>query len=337
MKFIPLTEELANTIAPWFDDPETVRYLGPREWLYRELQLMKTAAGVEFRGRRVLARHVWVVHDAGGQPFCLVDVEPYEDGTAGIAMLVAPHRRSQGLGRQVLQALPGVEALRDVRTIIGAVEPDNQLARRCFEQAGYVIAGSPNEEGMLRFEKQLRAAGPQTGRTSNDESRNPSRAGRDGHLSQEQERMAMAALKLAQASTILDTALARARALNFAPLAVAVLDAGGHLIVFKREDGAGFARFDIAYGKAWGALGMGFGTRELAERAAKHPTFVTALAAASQGRVIPSPGGVLIAGPEQEIIGAIGISGDTGDHDELCAIAGIQAAGLTAVPGRIEG
>lgn len=143
----------------------------------------------------------------------------------------------------------------------------------------------------------------------------------------------MTTLKLAQASTIIDAAIAQARKQNFAPLAIAVLDAGGHLIAFKREDGAGIVRFDIAYGKAWGALGMGFGTRELAERAAKFPTFVTALAAISQGRMVPSPGGVLIVSPDQEVIGAVGISGDIGDNDETCAIAGIEAIGLSAIPG----
>lgn len=143
----------------------------------------------------------------------------------------------------------------------------------------------------------------------------------------------MALLKLAQASAIIDAALAEGRKRHFAPLVVAVLDAGGHLVAFKREDGAGFARFDIASGKAWGALGMGFGTRELAERAAKFPTFVAAIAAATQGRMIPSPGGVLIVGADQEVVGAVGISGDTGDNDEICAIAGIEAVGLSAVPG----
>jgi len=132
----------------------------------------------------------------------------------------------------------------------------------------------------------------------------------------------MATLKLAQASAIIDAAIAEARQHNFAPLAVAVLDAGGHLIAFQREDGAGIVRFDIAYGKAWGALGMGFGTRELAERAARFPTFVAALAAISQGRMVPSPGGVLIVSPDQEVLGAVGISGDTGDNDEICALAG---------------
>lgn len=143
----------------------------------------------------------------------------------------------------------------------------------------------------------------------------------------------MTALKLAQATTIIDTALATARAQNLAPLAVAVLDAGGNLIAFKREDGAGIIRFDIAYGKAWGSLGMGFGTRELADRASKTPTFVTVLAAVSQGRMVPSPGGVLIAGADKQVIGAVGISGDVGDKDEACALAGIAAVGLVAIPG----
>jgi uncharacterized protein GlcG (DUF336 family) len=145
----------------------------------------------------------------------------------------------------------------------------------------------------------------------------------------------MTALKLAQASTIIDVAIAEARKHNLAPLAIAVLDAGGHLIAFKREDGAGIVRFDIAYGKAWGALGMGFGTRELAERATKSPTFVAALAALSQGRMVPSPGGVLIVGADREVVGAVGISGDTGDNDEACAMAGIKAVGLSAMPGRM--
>ena len=143
----------------------------------------------------------------------------------------------------------------------------------------------------------------------------------------------MTTLNLAQAGVIIDAALAEGRRRRLAPLAVAVLDAGGHLIAFKREDGAGFVRFDIASGKAWGALGMGFGTRELADRATRFPTFVAALSAASQGRMIPSPGGVLIAGADGDVVGAIGISGDLGDNDEACAMAGIAAAGLSGIPG----
>ena len=143
----------------------------------------------------------------------------------------------------------------------------------------------------------------------------------------------MATLELSQANAIIDASIAKGRQMRLAPLAVAVLDAGGNLIAFQREDGAGFFRFDIAYGKAWGALGLGFGTRELAERAAKLPIFYAALTAASQGRIIPSPGGVLILGIDEDVIGAVGISGDLGDNDEDCALAGIKAIGLSAFPG----
>jgi 3-hydroxyisobutyrate dehydrogenase len=139
---------------------------------------------------------------------------------------------------------------------------------------------------------------------------------------------------LAQASTIVDTALKKGRDTNCAPLTVAVLDAGGHLVAFKREDKSGLLRFDIAFGKAWGALGMGFGSRTLAARAAKTPQFFTMLAAASEGRMVTNPGGVLIRTPAGDIIGAVGISGDTSDKDEACAIAGIEAAGLKADPGQ---
>ena len=143
-------------------------------------------------------------------------------------------------------------------------------------------------------------------------------------------------ITLAQASTIVDVALKKARDSNLAPLTVAVLDAGGHLVAFKREDRSGILRYDIAYGKAWGALGMGFGSRTLYERATNTPQFFNALYAASGGRVVTNPGGVLIRDSEGEIIGAVGISGDTSDKDEACAIAGIEAAGLLADPGGLK-
>jgi len=140
-------------------------------------------------------------------------------------------------------------------------------------------------------------------------------------------------LTLTQASTIVDTALAKARAMNCVPMTVAVLDSGGHLVAFKREDKSGILRYDIAYGKAWGALGMGFGSRTLFERAANTPQFFNALYAASGGRVVTNPGGVLIRDAAGDVIGAVGISGDTSDKDEACAIAGVEAAGLKADPG----
>jgi len=138
----------------------------------------------------------------------------------------------------------------------------------------------------------------------------------------------MTRLTLDQAGTIIDAALRKGRELKFAPLSVAVLDAGGHLIAFKREDRSGILRFDVAFGKAWGALGMGFGSRELAVRATATPVFVAALAAVSGGRVVPVPSGVLIRDADGEVIGAVGISGDTSDNDEICAVAGIEAVGL---------
>jgi uncharacterized protein GlcG (DUF336 family) len=143
----------------------------------------------------------------------------------------------------------------------------------------------------------------------------------------------MPGITLAQASTIVDVALKLARESNFQPMTVAVLDAGGHLVAFKREDKSGILRYDIAYGKAWGALGMGFGSRTLAERAAATPQFFTMLAAASGGRIITNPAGILIRDASGDVIGAVGLSGDTGDNDEICGIAGIEAAGLKADPG----
>src|SRR5256885_16968079 len=110
---------------------------------------------------------------------------------------------------------------------------------------------------------------------------------------------------LAQASTIVDTALKKGRETNCAPLTVAVLDAGGHLVAFKREDKSGILRFDIAFGKAWGALGMGFGSRTLAGRAARQGQFYTTLASVSAGRLVPVPGGVLIRDGAGEVVGAV--------------------------------
>jgi uncharacterized protein GlcG (DUF336 family) len=140
-------------------------------------------------------------------------------------------------------------------------------------------------------------------------------------------------ISLAQANTIIDAAFAEGRKRSFAPLAAAVLDLGGNIISFQREDGAGFARFNIAYGKAWGSLGLGFNSRELFDRAQKAAPFVAAAGAATQGRMIPSPGGVIIMDADGGVVGAIGISGDTGPNDEICAIAGIEAAGFKAAPG----
>jgi len=138
---------------------------------------------------------------------------------------------------------------------------------------------------------------------------------------------------LAQASGIVDAALKKARELKQMPQTVVVLDAGGHLVCAKREDGSGIIRFEVAVGKAYGALGMGWGSRTVMERAAQNPNFLTAIAAASGGKLVPNPGGVLIRDRSNAVLGAVGISGDTGDNDELIAVAGIESTGLKADPG----
>ncbi len=135
-------------------------------------------------------------------------------------------------------------------------------------------------------------------------------------------------LTLQAASLIADKSLEKGREQGFAPLTVAVLDAGGQLKVLKREDGASLLRPEIATGKAWGVLGMGFGGRELFRRASKMQMFFGALSDLSGGRMVPVPGGVLIRSSAGDILGAVGISGDASENDEICAVHGIRAAGL---------
>jgi len=143
----------------------------------------------------------------------------------------------------------------------------------------------------------------------------------------------MSNIQLEQARKILDASLLRARSLSLQPMTVAVLDAGGHLVALGREDGSGLLRPQIAIGKAWGALGMGRGSRELSKRAESHPAFFQALTAASDGRIFPVAGGVLIRNEASQLVGAVGVSGDVPDNDEACAIAGIEGASLRADPG----
>ncbi len=139
----------------------------------------------------------------------------------------------------------------------------------------------------------------------------------------------MNTITLTQADAMADRALKKGREMNVQPLTVAILDAGGHLVVLKREDHSSLLRPDIAIGKAWGALGMGFGGRELARRADKVPSFFTALNAMSGGRMVPVAGGALIRDNTGAILGSIGVSGDTSDNDELCVVDAVRSQGLT--------
>ena len=140
----------------------------------------------------------------------------------------------------------------------------------------------------------------------------------------------MTRLTLAIANRIIEVAFARAAEMKLKPLGVAVLDAGGHLLAFQRQDGASFMRHEIAAGKAFGALATGKGSRALGKAAIDRPHFFAGLSGVSGGRIVPVAGGVLVRNADGEILGAVGVSGDTSDHDETCAVAGIEAAGLTA-------
>jgi uncharacterized protein GlcG (DUF336 family) len=137
-------------------------------------------------------------------------------------------------------------------------------------------------------------------------------------------------IDLQTARTIIGDALAAARAKGFKPLTVVVLDAGGHVVAAEREDGSSNKRFEIASGKAQGALALGMGSRALMARAEQQPYFIAAATAAVGGSLIPVPGGVLVRDPAGTLLGAVGVSGDTSDNDEAAAVAGIEAAGLQA-------
>jgi uncharacterized protein GlcG (DUF336 family) len=140
----------------------------------------------------------------------------------------------------------------------------------------------------------------------------------------------MSDLSLESANRIVEKAFEKARQMKIPPLSVVVLDAGGHLKAMQREDGASMFRFDVAMGKAWAAIGMGTSSRAVAARAKDNPNFFVTLAATAHGKFLPQPGAVLIRDGAGRIIGAAGASGGTGDEDEACCIAGVEAAGFTA-------
>ena len=140
-------------------------------------------------------------------------------------------------------------------------------------------------------------------------------------------------LTLAQANSIVAAALAHGRELGMLPLTVVVLDAGGQMKAMQREDGSSLLRADIAQGKAFGALALGLGGRELARRSQAMPGFMNALSDLAGGRAVPVPGGVLACTAEGVVLGAVGISGEVSAQDEVCAVAGIRAAGLAVDTG----
>lgn len=143
----------------------------------------------------------------------------------------------------------------------------------------------------------------------------------------------MSSLSLNAAQTILSTALDHCRKGNFKPMAVVVLDARGAVKVSAAEDGTSLKRFEVAHGKAYGALSLGMGSRSIFKRAKEQAFFIASVTDVVGGALVPVPGGVLIRDAGGEIVGAVGISGDTSENDEAAAMAGIAAAGLVGDPG----
>jgi uncharacterized protein GlcG (DUF336 family) len=138
-------------------------------------------------------------------------------------------------------------------------------------------------------------------------------------------------ITLDQARAVIAGTLAAGHDAGFNPLTVVVLDAGGHVTAVEREDGSSTKRFEIAHGKAHGAIAFGWGSRRTMGRAEDFAPFVNGVAVAI-GALVPVPGGVLIRTTDGELLGAVGVSGDNSDNDETAALAGIESAGLVAQP-----
>merc|ERR1712146_108313 len=135
-------------------------------------------------------------------------------------------------------------------------------------------------------------------------------------------------ISLAKANAIIEATFEKAAAMSLKPLSVVVLDAGGHLKAFQKQDGSSILRFEIAFGKAYGALACGTGSRWLHNQAASRPHFLEGLSNVSGGKIVPVPGGVLVLGTDGKVLGAVGATGDTSDNDETAVVAGITAAGF---------
>ena len=143
----------------------------------------------------------------------------------------------------------------------------------------------------------------------------------------------MEILSLETAERIADKVIEKRKEKGFAALTVAVLDSGGHPKILKREDDAALLRPEIAIGKAWGVLGMGFGGRALARLAAKKPLFFNTLSDLAGGRMVPVPGGVIIRSETGAILGSVGVSGDSSENDDICAVYAVESVGLVADTG----
>ncbi len=142
-------------------------------------------------------------------------------------------------------------------------------------------------------------------------------------------------LRLSEAKTLCESVFTYGHQIKCNPLTVVVLDRGGHVLCAMREEDSGILRYEVAYGKAWGALGMGFGTRtydELTNNTGTYQSFVHGLMGASNGKVIPTKGGVLIRNSNGDLLGAIGVSGDSSERDEACILYAVGKMKMIAQP-----
>ncbi len=135
-------------------------------------------------------------------------------------------------------------------------------------------------------------------------------------------------LTLAQANRIIEAVLTRGAELQCRPLAVIVVEPGCKVKAFQKEDGCSMIRFEMAFGKAYAALALGRSSRLVRVRNEEKPAFMRYLIAASDDQLFPEGGGMQIRDPGGQVIGAVGVTGDTEDRDEQLAVHGIHAAGL---------
>jgi len=138
----------------------------------------------------------------------------------------------------------------------------------------------------------------------------------------------MSQISLDQANAVIAAALSKGEELKLKPLTVAVLDSGGHLIALQRQDASSTLRPQIAIAKAAGALALGVSSRKIGEMAIERPTFVGALAPLAPQGIVPAAGGLIVVENNGAAIGAVGVTGDLSDNDEICAVAGVVGAGL---------
>lgn len=151
LTFTVLTPDVAVAIEPWFDDPDTMRHLGGREWVHQAFHLVQAMPGYTDGDVTVLDRRCWVVEHEG-QHVSLLDIEVYGDATASLAIVVAPDQRCRGVARRVLTAIWDLPELALVREVFGCIDAGNTASRRCFASAAFTVGDEPDHDGMVRVE-----------------------------------------------------------------------------------------------------------------------------------------------------------------------------------------